>query len=139
MGSGSSGFGAVVVATAGMILGVGYLLGAMLTLLSNGGNGVLLLANSVPVTSVTALLLLLTGGYLGTGHRSGRFFGVVAFGAVAIFGRPSLSSPDAFTVVLASFSLLVALYLLFRNPFSVTERSEVDESESATRLGSTLR
>ncbi|SFS07548.1 hypothetical protein SAMN05216559_3242 [Halomicrobium zhouii] len=139
MGSENVSFEAAVIAAVGVVLGVAHLFGAMLALLSQGVNSVLLLANSVPVTTTTAIALMLTAGFLGTGSRQGRYVGMVAFGAVAVFGRPSLVAPEPFPVAHAGLALLVVLYLALRNPITEPERSNVDESTSATRLGSTIR
>lgn len=139
MGSGNTSFDAGVIAAVGAILGIAYVLGAMLALLSSGGNGVLLLADSVSVTTTVGVMLMLTGGFLATGHRYGRYVGILTFGSVAVFGRPSVATPDALSVIQAGFALLLVVYLLFRNPVTATERSNVDESTSATRIGSTLR
>lgn len=139
MGSENVAFDAVVIAAVGVVLGVAYLLGAMLALLGNGGESVLLLTASVPVTATVSVLLLLTGGFLGTGHRYGRWIGMMAFGAVVVFGRPTLSSPDSFAIAQGALALLLVLYLVVRNPVPRTERSSIDESTSATRVGSTIR
>lgn len=139
MGSENVSFEAAAVAAVGAVLGIAHLLGAMLALLGEGGNGVLLLAGSVAVTTAVAVVLMLTAGFLGTGHRSGRYVGLVAFVAVAVAGRPSLSAPEALPAAHAGLALLVALYLLLRNPVPAPERSNVDESTSATKVGSTIR
>lgn len=132
-------FEAVVIAAVGVVFGVAHLLGAMLALLSEGGNGVLLLADSAAITTTIGVLLLLMAGLFGTGHRHGRYVGIVAFGAVAIFGRPVLSALEPFPVAEAGLALLLALYLVFRNPVPLPERTNVDESTSATKVGSTIR
>lgn len=139
MGSENTGFEAVVIAALGVILGVAYLLGGMLALLSDGGNDVLLLADSISATVTIGILLMLTAGFLGTKHSHSRYLGVIAFGAVAVFGRPAVATPEAFPVVQAGLAFLVALYMAFRNPVPATERSNVDESTSATKVGSTIR
>lgn len=139
MGSENVSFEAVAIAAVGVVLGVAHLLGAMLALLGEGANGVLLLAGSVPVTTTVSVLLLLMAGFFGTGSRYGRFVGIVAFGAVAVLGRPSLSAPEPFPVAQSGLALVIVLYLVFRNPVPAPERSNVDESTSATKVGSTIR
>jgi len=139
MGSENVSFEAAVIAAVGVVLGVAHLLGAMLALLSQGVNGTLLLADSVAVTTTVAIGLLLTAGFLGTGHRQGRYVGILAFGAVAVLGRPSLVAPEAFPVAHAALALVVTLSLALRNPVPASERSNVDESTSAAKIGSTLR
>jgi hypothetical protein len=139
MGSENVSFEAVVIAAVGVVFGVAYLIGAMLALLANGGDGVLLLADSTPVTTTLGVLLLLMAGFLGTGSRYGRFVGALALGAVAVLGRPTLPTPELFPVAQAGLALVVSLYLAFRNPIPAPERSNVDESTSATKVGSTIR
>lgn len=139
MGSETTTFDAMVIAAVGGVLGVAYLLGAMIGLLSNGGDGVLLLANSVPVTTGAGVLLALTAGFLATGHRYSRYVGILVFGAVVAFVRPSFASPEPLSVAQAGLALVVTLYLVLRNPVPASDRSNVDESTSATRIGSTIR
>lgn len=139
MGSKRMSFDAGVVTAVGVVLGVAYLLGAMFALLSGGGNSVLLLANSVPVTTTTGVFLLLMAGLLGTGHRNGRYVGILAFGAVVAFGRPTMAAPEPFAVLQAGLGVAFAVYLLLRNPVPARDRSNVDESTSATKVGSTIR
>lgn len=139
MGSGRVRFDGAVVATGGAVLGVAYLLGAMLALLADGGGAGLLLGGSTPITAGAGVALTVAAGLLATGHRRGRVVGMVAFGAVALFGRPSLASPDPVLVVQSAVAASFVLYLLVRNPVPTSDRSNVDESTSATRVGSTLR
>lgn len=139
MGSESTTFDAIIIAGIGGTFGVTYLFGTMLALFSNSGQGVLLLADSVAVTTTIGILLTLTAGLLGTGYGYGRHVGMLSFGAVVIFGRPSLAAPEAFPVVQAGIALLITVFLVFRNPVPTTDRSNVDESTSASRVGSTIR
>lgn len=139
MGSESTQFEAVVIGAVGVVLGVAYLFGAMLALLSTGGVGVLILSGSVPVTASVGVLLMLVAGLIGTGHGYGRYLGMLSFGAVVVFGRPSFASPEPLAVTQVAVASLMALYLVFRNPVPKTERSNVDESTSASKVGSTIR
>lgn len=140
MGSANTSFTAGVIAAVASILGVAYLFGAMLSLISNGSEQFMLLAGGIPVTTTVGIILALAAGLLATGHGSGRIIGTTGFGAVVIFGRPeSLTSPDPLAATAVTISVLLGLYMLFRNPVKKPERSEVDESTSASRVGSTLR
>lgn len=132
-------FDAVVIAAVGIVLGTTYLLRAMLALLSTGGEGPLLLANSVAVTIVAGVLLSLAAGLLVTGQSYGRYLGAVAFGAVAVFGRPSMTTPHLLEVAQAGLALIAAAYLVLLNPVPERERSSIDESTSAAKVGSTIR
>lgn len=132
-------FDAVVLAGLAAVLGIGLVVGAMLALLSGGKTMSLVLANSIPVGTIVGVLLLLTAGAFGTEQRWARYLGLVAFLAVVIFGFPSLSEPSVFPIAQAVVSALATVYLLFRNPVSRPDRSAVDESRSATKVGSTIR
>lgn len=139
MGSETTSFDAGMIAAVGSILGVAYLFGAMLSGISNGESEFMLLAGSVPVTAIVGVMLSLMAGLLATGHRLGRLIGTTAFGAILVFGFPNLASPDPIQVSVSVVALLLTLYMIFRNPVPKPERSNVDESTSASRVGSTLR
>ncbi|MFB6073852.1 MAG: hypothetical protein ABEJ89_02430 [Haloarculaceae archaeon] len=148
MGGSDTRFDALLLAAVASISGAKYLVGAMLELLSETGSTGMTLIGSVPVTVVVGMALVLSAGALAVGQRWARtiafvsFVAVVAFGAVTLFDG-SLSAAAALAdPVLAGeigISAASAVYLLFYNPVPTGERSEVDESTSATRIGSTLR
>jgi hypothetical protein len=132
-------FDAVLFAGVASVLGTVYLLGAMLEMLSEGNATTLLLADSVPAATVFGTLLLLTAGALATDQRWARYLGILAFAGIALFGFPSLSSPSLLPAVQTAIGGLLTLYLVFRNPVHTPERSQVDESTSASKVGSTIR
>lgn len=140
MGETLKAFEALAIAGVGAVLGTGFVVGAMLALLSDGATTTaLVLGNSVPVGTAVGVLLLLTAGALGTGQRWGRFLGVLSFGPVVAFGIPAVASAAVLPAVYTGLSLLVTVYLLLRNPVAKPEQSPVDESTSASKVGSTIR
>jgi hypothetical protein len=140
MGETAKAFDAVLLAGVSSVLGAGFILSAMLALLSDSASSTaMVLADSVPVGTVVGVLLLLTAGALGTEQRWARYVGVLSFGAVVVFGTPVFTPVTPLSIFYTVVSLLAAVYLLFRNPISKTDRSQVDESTSATKVGSTIR
>lgn len=138
MGTENTSFDAGVIAAVASILGVAYLFGAMLTYLDPSLEFMLLL--NVPVTATVGVLLALAAGLLATGHHIGRIIGTTGFGAVVIFGGLSLAeSMEPLLATSAGISLILAVYMLLRNPVKSSGRSTIDESTSASRVGSTLR
>lgn len=132
-------FDAGAIAAVGSILGVAYLFGAMLAVLSNGEAQFMLLSGSVPVTGTVGVMLSLMSGLLATGHRFGRIIGTTAFGAVLVFGFPNPASPDPIETAVAVVALVLTGYMILRNPVPKPQKSKIDESTSASRVGSTLR
>lgn len=139
MGETVKSFEALVFAGVAAVLGTGFVVGAMLALLSDGATTALVLGNSVPVGTVVGVMLLLTTGALGTGQRWGRFVGVLSFGPVVAVGIPAVTSAAVLPVVYTGLAALATVYLLFRNPVANSEQTPVDESTSASKVGSTIR
>lgn len=139
MGVDDTTFGAIVVAGMTMLLGTKLLVGGMIDMLSLSNGSVGLLVGSVAVTVVVGLgLILATGGLITTLFWS-RPLAILALAVLAVLGRPSLGAPEPVAVGQTAFALVTLLYLLFVNPLKRPERSNVDESESASRVGSTIR
>lgn len=140
MGETTDAFDATILAGYGLVLGAGFILSAMLTLLSgDGSTTAMVLAESVPVGTVVGVLLLLTAGALGSEQRWARYVGILSFGGVVVFGIPPFTPLSVASAIYVALSAISVVYLLFRNPVSRSERSQVDESESATKVGSTIR
>jgi len=139
MGETVKAFDALVLAGVAAVLGTVFVIGAMIGLLSGGETITLVLADSIVASTTVGVLLLLTAGALGTDQRWARVLGVCSFLAVVPLGFPSPSDPAVLPTVYTSFAGLATLYLLWRNPVTTGDRSEVDESTSATRVGSTIR
>lgn len=139
MASENTSFDAGFIAAVASILGVVYLFGAMLGFVSNGEAQFMLLANSPSVTTIVGVLLSLAAGLLATGHGIGRILGTTSFGAIVIFGGPLFGTPDPIQMAVLVVAAVLTGYMILKNPVSKPERSSVDESKSATRVGSTLR
>jgi len=139
MGGTVKAFDALVLAGVAVMLGTVFVVGAMIGLLSDGETMTLVLANSVAGSTIVGVLLLLTAGALGTGQRWARYLGLLSFLVVVPLGFPSLSDPAVFAVIQTVTAALSTLYLLWRNPVTTSERSAVDESTSASKVGSTIR
>ena len=69
MGETVKAFDALVLAGVAAVLGTVFLVGAMIGLLSGGDSITLVLADSVVASTVVGVLLLLTGGALGTDNE----------------------------------------------------------------------
>ena len=140
MGETTKAFDAVILSGIGSVLGAGFVLSAMLALLSSSDSTTaMVLAGSVPVGTVVSVLLLLTAGALWTEQRWARYVGILSFGAVVLFGVPLFTPLGPLSLFYTVVSAIAAVYLLFRNPVSRSDRSQVDESTSATKVGSTIR
>lgn len=139
MGEEETPFGAIVVAGVTMLIGTKVLVAAMIELLSVNGGTAQLLLDSVPVTTIVGIVLLLTTGALVARLRWSRPLAIVALGVVAVLGRPAMADPDPVAVGQTVFVVLTILYLLVYDPVPRKGRSDIDESTSATRVGSTIR
>lgn len=132
-------FDAILFSGVAGVLGTVFIVVAMLGMLSNGETNELMLGGSIPASTITGILLLLTAGALGTNQRWARFLGILSFGAVVLFGGPSVTPATYLATVQVAVAGVATVYLIVRNPVSTPERSTIDESTSATRVGSTIR
>lgn len=140
------GFEAYLVASTCALAGTKHLIVGMTTMLSGAAG--LAPSSSVPATIAVGLALVSTGGLVAAGSRSGRVVGIVAQAGVLAVSLPTLFGDGIalaglaaapITAAEAGVAVLLFVYLLFRNPLRRPERSEVDSSTSASRIGSTLR
>ncbi|WP_225334544.1 hypothetical protein [Halomicrobium urmianum] len=139
MGLDDSGFDAVVMSALAGVLGGVYLVGSSVAIMANSAEGALLLGGSVGVTTVVGVLLLTTAGALLAGQRWARYLGVLAFVSVVAFGHPTPEAIEAVPVFQTVVAVLSVLYLTFRDPVGKGDRSNVDDSTSAAKVGSTIR
>jgi hypothetical protein len=139
MGTETVRFGGIVVAAFGIIAGTAYFMQATLAWLGTETTQYLLLGGSPVVSMSIGVMLLLTAGFLIMGSGAGRALGIIAFGAVAVFGRPSMASPEPLLIAQAGLAVTVAFGLVFISPLKQKPTHKVDESGSATKMGSTLR
>ncbi|WP_226010155.1 hypothetical protein [Halomicrobium salinisoli] len=139
MGMDDTGFDAVVMAALAGVLGGTYVVGASVAMMADSTESALLLGGSVGVTTVVGVLLLTTAGTLLAGQRWARYLAVLAFVPVVAFGYPRPGAVEAIPVFQTVVAVLSVLYLTFRNPVRGGDRSNVDDSESAAKVGSTIR
>jgi lysylphosphatidylglycerol synthetase-like protein (DUF2156 family) len=139
MGEEEAAFGALVVAGVTMLIGTKLLVGSMIELISvNGGTGQLLLG-SVPGTTTVAICLLMVTGSLLSRLWWSRSLALVTLAVVAVLGRPVLADPEPIALGQTVIAVVTITYLLVANPVKKQERSNIDESSSASRVGSTIR
>lgn len=139
MGEEETPFGAIVVAGVTMLIGTKLLVGSMIDMLSVSGGSVELLLESIPVTATVGIMLLLCTGAFVARLWWSRSLGIVVLAVVAVLGRPAMGDPDPIALGQTAIAALTVLYLLVSNPVPKKGRSDIDESTSATRLGSTIR
>jgi hypothetical protein len=139
MGTEEARFGGLVVAAFAVIAGTAYFMQATLAWLDSGASATYLLGGSPVVSMSIGVLLLLTAGFLIVGSAFGRYLGVLSFGAIAVFGRPSLVNPEPAILIQAGLAFAIAFALVFINPVKNEAAHKVDESGSATKMGSTIR
>lgn len=139
MGEEETTFGALVAAGVAMLIGTKLVVGAMIAMLSVDGGTVQLLLDSMPATAVIGIVLLITTGALVARLWWGRWLAIAALTFVAVVGRPMLADPEPIAVAQTAMAIVTILYLVVANPVAKQERSEIDESTSASRWGSTIR
>jgi len=132
-------FGGLVVASLAGVVGTKYLLGgALVTVDATDVPAVQVLGN-VPLTFGVGLLLGLVTGALASGFVLARVMTIVLFLGVIGLSIPALQMRDPVIVVESVGMALAVLYLIVRSPIETVESANVDEDDSATRHGSTLR
>lgn len=131
------GFLATAVAAGAILLGLGWQIVGWTQLLCPGTAWLPLLGNSSVATIGVGMLLSVTAILMTYGY--GRAMGVVSFAALGVTSLPGVIAVDSLFVGQAAVAFVLALYL-FRNPIRTQEHSSpVDETKSATRIGTTLR
>ncbi len=132
-------FGGLVVASLAGVVGTKYLLGGALAAVGTSVVSSVLVADRVAVTLAVGVVLALVAGALAGAFVLARLMAVATFFAVIALSYPSLRAVDPVIVAESVGMGLSVLYLLVRSPIERTEPSHIDESDSATRHGSTLR
>ncbi|WP_324661741.1 hypothetical protein [Haloarcula sediminis] len=132
-------FGGLVVASLAGVVGTKYLLGGALAAAGASVVSSVLVTDRVAVTLAVGVVLALVAGALAGAFVLARVMTVAAFLAVIALSYPSLRAVDPVIVVESVGMALSVLYLLVRSPVARTEPAHIDEDDSATRHGSTLR
>lgn len=132
-------FGALVVASLAGVVGTKYLLGGALAIIGSTVNSSMLVAGSTGLTIGCGVLLAIAAGGFVDGATWARLATVMTFLIVGGLSIPAVLAFDPIIVTETAGMGLCLIYLLFRNPIKVAEDATVDKSDSATRIGSTLR
>jgi hypothetical protein len=132
-------FGALVVASLAGVVGTKYLVGGALALLDASVVSSVMVMGMTPPTLVAGVLLCVVAGAFGDASTLARPLGILTFLLVMGLSVPAIVGLDLVIITETVGMGIAVLYLLVRNPIEVHEALKVDESESATRVGSTLR
>ncbi|MDS0258228.1 hypothetical protein NDI56_02255 [Haloarcula sp. S1CR25-12] len=132
-------FGGLVVASLAGVVGTKYLLGGALA-----GAGVsvvqsVLVTDSLAVTFAVGILLGIVTGALAGGFILARVMTIVSFLTVMALSVPALRIGDPVIVAESVGMGLALLYLFVRSPIERVEAAHIDDTDSASRTGSTLR
>jgi len=95
--------------------------------------------DSIAATFAIGVALYLVAGALGTGFVLARAMAIGVFLGVVLVSVPALRASDIVIVAESVGMGLSVLYLLVRSPIERVEQAHIDDSDSATRHGSTLR
>lgn len=139
MGEEGKSFGAIVVASVALIMASKYLVTAMIVQMSATPLDIPMLVDSTIVTGVAGVALAILAGAFVSAFTFARSFAILTFAAVAVLGQPWVAPVEPIVIGETMVAALAVLYLLLYDPITREQRTEVDESTSATRVGSTLR
>ena len=139
MGEEGKSFGAIVIASVAMILGSKYLVTAMIVQMSPSQLDIPMLLDSTIVTAVAGTVLVMIAGGFVSAFTFTRAFSILSFAAIAIASKPWVTPVEPIVIGETMVAALAVLYLLLYDPIHKSGRTEVDESTSATRIGSTIR
>jgi hypothetical protein len=132
-------FGAWAVGSIAGVTGVKYLLGGALALIDDGVTSSVLVQDIVPLTLACGFLLCIGAGAFVDGATWARGYGIVILAAVGALSLPAIRMGDPVIIFESVAGTISILYLLVRDPIKRKEVTQVDDSDSATRIGSTLR
>lgn len=131
-------FGGLVVASLAGVVSTKYLLGGALATVDATSVNAVLVMQHIPLTFAVGTLLGLTAGAIYGGFVLARPMTILVFLGVIGLNIPALGAGNE-VIAVESIGMGVAiLYLLIRDPIERVE-STVEEDDSATRHGSTLR
>ncbi|MBX0285767.1 hypothetical protein EGH22_05480 [Halomicroarcula sp. F28] len=132
-------FGGLVVASLAGVVGTKYLLGGALAAVEATSLSSVLVLDSIPATFAVGTILGLVTGALVSAFVLSRQMAIAVFLGVIALSVPALRAADPVILVESVGMALSILYLLVRSPVERIEQANVDESDSASRHGSTLR
>lgn len=132
-------FGALVVASLSGVVGTKYLVGGAMALLDASVVSSVMVIGMILPTLAVGVLLCIVGGAFAEASTLARPLGIISFLLVIGLSVPAIIGLDLIIITETVGMGIAILYLLVRNPIEVHEGLEVDENESASRVGSTLR
>lgn len=132
-------FGALVIASISGVVGAKYLIGGALALMIDSVVSSVLVADMISLTFACGILLCVAAGAFADGSRWARPLTIVAYTLVVALSIPALQALDPVIITETLGMGLAFLYLVVRNPIERVDTSNPDDSDSATRYGSTLR
>jgi len=132
-------FGALVVASLAGVVGAKYLMGGALAVIDESVSRSMLVADSIGVTIGCGVVLGVVAGGFVEGAFWARASTIAVFLLIGGLSIPAMLAADPIiTTETVGMGLSIG-YLLVRNPIERTEDAAVDETDSASRVGSTLR
>lgn len=132
-------FGALVVASLAGVVGTKYLVGGAMALLDASVVSSVMVMGMTPPTLAVGVLLCIVGGAFAEASTLARPLGIMGFLLVMGLSVPAILGLDLIIITETIGMGLAVLYLLVQNPIEIHEGLKVDENESASRVGSTLR
>jgi len=132
-------FGALVIASISGVVGAKYLIGGALALMIDSVVSSVLVAGTVSLTIGCGVMLCVVAGAFADGSTWARPMTIVAYALVIGLSIPAMRAMDPVIITETMGMGLSFLYLVVRNPIERMEATNVDDSDSATRYGSTLR
>lgn len=132
-------FGGLMVASLAGVVGLKYLLGGALVFVEMDVVSSVLVTDNLALTFAVGLTLALVTAALGSAFILARAISIAVFLGVMTLSIPAIMAGDFVIITETVGMVLSVVYLLARNPIDRTEPAHIDESESGTRHGSTLR
>ena len=132
-------FGGLVVASLAGVVGSKYLLGGALAAVGMDMVSSVMVTDSLVLTFAVGILLGIVTAALAGAFVLARPMTTLVFLGVAGLSIPAVRNADLVIVAETIGMGLSMLYLLVRNPIERIEPAHIDENDSATRHGSTLR
>lgn len=132
-------FGGWVIGSIAGVVGVKYLLGGAIALIDDSVTSAMLVGDIIPLTLACGFLLCVVAGAFIDGATWARSLTVVSFLLVSGLSIPAVQAQDPVIIAETFGMVLSTLYLFVRNPIERKEVTKVDDSDSASRIGSTLR
>jgi len=132
-------FGALVIASISGVVGGKYLIGGALALMIDAVVSSVLVADMILLTFACGVTLCVAAGAFADGSTWARPITLVTYALVIALSVPALRAMDPVIIAETVAMSVSFLYLVVRNPIKRVDTTKVEDSDSATRFGSTLR